>query len=85
MPRDVFNGKNHSGFQWICTLPNWVRARCPCQHRHVHEEIVMIQTGQLDVTIEGKVTRVTPGSVVYVDSNEMHGWKNTGAPERSTS
>ena len=42
----------------------------------------MLQTGMLDVTIEGKVTRVTAGSVVYVNSNEEHGWKNPG-PERA--
>jgi quercetin dioxygenase-like cupin family protein len=48
----------------------------------VHEEIVMLQTGMLDVTIEGKLTRVTAGSVVYVNSNEEHGWKNPG-PERA--
>jgi quercetin dioxygenase-like cupin family protein len=51
-------------------------------HHHVHEEIVMLQTGLLDVTIEGKLTRVTAGSVVYVNSNEEHGWKNPG-PERA--
>jgi len=44
--------------------------------------MVMLQTGQLDITIEGKVTRVGPGSVVYVNSNEEHGWKNPG-PERA--
>ena len=32
-------------------------------HKHVHEEMVMLQTGLLDVTIEGKTTRLTPGSV----------------------
>jgi quercetin dioxygenase-like cupin family protein len=45
-------------------------------HQHVHEEIVMLQTGQLDVTIDGKTTRLTPGSVAYVASNQLHGWKN---------
>ena len=35
--------------------------------------------GTLDVTIEGKTTRLTPGSVAYVASNELHGWKNPGA------
>jgi quercetin dioxygenase-like cupin family protein len=38
----------------------------------------MLQTGTLQVTIEGKVTRVTAGSVVYVNSNEEHGWMNPG-------
>ena len=43
----------------------------------------MLQTGMLDVTIEGKVTRVTAGSVVYVNSNEEHGWKNPGPGARA--
>ena len=46
--------------------------------KHTHEEMVMLQTGELDVTIEGKTTRLTPGSVAYVASNELHGWKNPG-------
>ncbi len=45
-------------------------------HRHEHEEIVMVQSGTIDVTIEGKTTRLTPGSVVYVASNQFHGWRN---------
>jgi quercetin dioxygenase-like cupin family protein len=47
-------------------------------HKHVHEEMVMLQTGELEVTIEGKTTHLTPGSVAYVASNELHGWKNPG-------
>src|SRR4051794_9558546 len=77
--RDVFNGKNHSGFPVDLHITELGPGQMPhAEHRHVHEEIVMLQTGQLDVTIEGKVTRATPGSVVYVNSNEMHGWKNPG-------
>jgi quercetin dioxygenase-like cupin family protein len=30
----------------------------------------------LDVTISGNTTRLTPGSVAFVASNEEHGWKN---------
>jgi mannose-6-phosphate isomerase-like protein (cupin superfamily) len=81
--RDVFNGKNHSGFPVDIHIMNLGPGQAPhASHHHVHEEIVMLQTGVLDVTIEGKVTRVTAGSVVYVNSNEEHGWKNPG-PERA--
>lgn len=81
--RDVFNGKNHSGFPvdlHITELGPGLAPHAP--HHHAHEEIVMLQSGMLDVTIEGKVTRVSAGSVVYVNSNEEHGWKNPG-PERA--
>src|SRR5450759_5318941 len=81
--RDVFNGKNHSGFPVDIHITELGPGQAPhAAHHHVHEEVVMLQTGMLDVTIEGKVTRVTAGSVVYVNSNEEHGWKNPG-PERA--
>ena len=81
--RDVFNGKNHAGFPVDIHITELGPGQAPhASHHHVHEEVVMLQTGQLDVTIEGKVTRVTAGSVVYANSNEEHGWKNPG-PERA--
>src|SRR5450756_1806601 len=81
--RDVFNGKNHTGFPVDIHITELGSGQAPhAAHHHVHEEIVMLQTGMLEVTIEGKVTRVTAGSVVYVNSNEEHGWKNPG-PERA--
>ena len=81
--REVFNGKNHTGFPVDIHITELGSGQAPhAAHHHVHEEIVMLQTGMLEVTIEGKVTRVTAGSVVYVNSNEEHGWKNPG-PERA--
>jgi quercetin dioxygenase-like cupin family protein len=81
--RDVFNGKNHTGFPLDIHITNLGPGQAPhAPHHHVHEEVVMLQTGLLDVTIEGTVTRVAAGSVVYVNSNEEHGWKNPG-PEHA--
>lgn len=48
-------------------------------HHHEYEEMVMMHEGILEVTINGKVTRIGPGSVAYVASNEEHGWKNVGS------
>jgi quercetin dioxygenase-like cupin family protein len=39
----------------------------------------MVQEGTLEVTILDKATRIGPGSVAYVHSNEKHGWKNIGS------
>ena len=81
--RAVFDGKNHSGFPvelHITELGSGMAPHPP--HHHVHEEAVMLRSGQLDVTISGQTTRVTAGSVVYVNSGEEHGWKNPG-PERA--
>ena len=47
-------------------------------HHHEHEEMVMVQNGTIEVTILGKATRLGPGGVGYVASNEEHGWKNVG-------
>jgi quercetin dioxygenase-like cupin family protein len=78
--RAVLNGATHSGFAVEMHLTELGPGQAPhAPHKHVHEEMVMLQTGQLDVTIEGKTTRLTPGSVAYVASNELHGWKNPGA------
>jgi len=38
----------------------------------------MLKDGSLDVTVSGQTTHVTAGSIVYVASNEMHGWRNPG-------
>jgi quercetin dioxygenase-like cupin family protein len=81
--RDVFDGLTHTGSQidiHITSLGPGMMPHAP--HHHSHEEMLMLRNGQLDVTIEGKTTRVTAGSVVYVNSNEEHGWKNPG-PDRA--
>jgi len=81
--RAVFDGKTHTGYPvelHITELGPGLAPHAP--HHHAHEEVVMLRYGQLDVTIEGVTTRATAGSVVYVNSNEEHGWKNPG-PERA--
>jgi quercetin dioxygenase-like cupin family protein len=48
-------------------------------HKHVHEEMALVREGALDVFIEGRGTkRLTAGGLVYVASNQLHGWKNPG-------
>ena len=78
--RDVFDGLTHGGLQVDIHETELAPGMAPhAPHRHIHEEIVMVREGALEVTIEGKVTTATPGSVVYVASNDFHGWKNLGA------
>ena len=38
----------------------------------------MIREGTIEVTIEGKTSRIGPGSVAYVASNQEHGVHNPG-------
>jgi quercetin dioxygenase-like cupin family protein len=77
--RAVFDGLTHSGFHVDLHETELAPGAAPhAPHRHEHEEIVMLREGTLEIAIEGKVTIVGPGSVVYAASNEMHGWKNVG-------
>jgi mannose-6-phosphate isomerase-like protein (cupin superfamily) len=79
----VLDGENHSGFPielHVTELPAGQSPHPP--HQHIHEEIMMIQAGILDATVNGKTQRLTPGSVFYVNSNDEHGVHNPG-PERA--
>ncbi|MGH7125120.1 MAG: cupin domain-containing protein [Stellaceae bacterium] len=77
--RPVLRGETHAGVPielHITELGPGERPHPP--HHHVHEEMVMVKEGTLEVTISGKVTRIGPGGVAYVASNEEHGWSNAG-------
>ena len=78
--RDVFDGLTHTGHQVDIHETELEPGKAPhAPHKHSHEEIVMVREGTLEIMIEGKVTVATPGSVVYVASNDFHGWKNAGS------
>ncbi len=47
-------------------------------HRHSREEFIIIKEGTLDVSINGKVTRAGPGSLLFYASNDLHNVKNAG-------
>jgi mannose-6-phosphate isomerase-like protein (cupin superfamily) len=81
--RAVFDGKTHADYPIELHITELGPGKAPhAPHHHVHEEVLMLRFGQLDVTIEGATTRATAGSVIYVNSNEHHGWVNPG-PERA--
>ena len=77
--RAVLDGKTHGGFpveMHITELGPGLPPHPP--HHHVHEEMIMIREGTLEVTIAGVSKKLGPGSVAYVASNEEHGWRNVG-------
>jgi len=77
--RAVLNGGTHTGYAVEMHITELGPGQAPHPpHRHVHEELLMLQTGQLEVTMNGETRRLTPGSVVFVASNDLHGWKNPG-------
>ena len=75
----VLDGETHSGFPvevHVTELPAGGSPHPP--HKHLNEEMFLIQAGVLDMTVNGKTERLTPGSVGYVNSNELHGVHNPG-------
>jgi quercetin dioxygenase-like cupin family protein len=77
--RAILDGETHTGFAVEMHETELAPGLAPHPpHHHVHEEMMMLREGTMEVTIEGKTTRLGPGSVVFVASNEEHGWKNVG-------
>jgi quercetin dioxygenase-like cupin family protein len=77
--RAVIQGTTHTGFAFDMHMTELAPGEAPHPpHHHVHEEMVMIKDGSLEVTISGKITKLGPGSTAYVASNEEHGWRNIG-------
>lgn len=77
--RDVFDGLTHDGVHVDMHITTLMPGQMPhAPHQHEWEELIMLQTGTLEVTVLGKSTRIGPGSVAYVHSNEEHGWNNVG-------
>ncbi len=77
--RAFFDGETHGGVHvemHETELPPGGAPHPP--HHHVHEEMILIREGTMEVTINGKTARVGPGSAAYVASNEEHGWHNAG-------
>ena len=44
-------------------------------HKHPEEEIMLVTEGSGDFSIEGKITRVGPGSMLYCAADHLHGVK----------
>ena len=77
--RQVLDGLTHENFPIDLHITTLAPGEMPHPaHHHEWEEMIFIQTGTLEVNIKGSVTRIGPGSVAYVASNEEHGWKNVG-------
>jgi quercetin dioxygenase-like cupin family protein len=77
--RQVFNGRSHAGCRVDLHITTLAPGQMPhAAHRHSHDEMIFMQEGTLEVTIEGKAKRIGPGGVAYAWSNNLHGWKNVG-------
>jgi quercetin dioxygenase-like cupin family protein len=78
--RQMFTGATHSGYRVDLHATDLAAGQMPhAPHRHVHEELLVIREGALEVTVKGRTQRLGPGSAVYIASNDEHGWKNVGS------
>ena len=47
-------------------------------HKHPEEEFMLITEGKGEITVDGKLTPVGPGVMMYCAANKLHGIVNTG-------
>ena len=47
-------------------------------HQHPEEEFMVITEGTGEIVVDGKKTKVGPGSMMYCAANKLHGIVNTG-------
>ena len=47
-------------------------------HQHPEEEIMVVTEGSGEISIDGKITKVANGSMMYCGAGTLHGIVNTG-------
>ncbi len=48
-------------------------------HRHPEEEFMTVADGTGEIEVDGAVTQVAPGAVMYCAAEVLHGIRNTGS------
>jgi quercetin dioxygenase-like cupin family protein len=77
--RSILNGVSHFGYHLEVHETTLAPGGSPHPpHRHEHEELLLMMSGTLAVTIEGKTAVIGPGGAAFFHSNELHGARNPG-------
>ena len=77
--RAILRGETYNGCPLEMHMTELAAGQAPHPpHHHVHEEMVILREGTLEVTVAGKTSSVEPGSVIYFASGEPHGMRNPG-------
>ena len=80
--RQMLTGATHAGYRIDLHETALAPGQMPhAPHHHVHEEMLLIREGTLEVTVKDRTERLGPGSAVYIASGEEHGWKNVGSSQ----
>jgi quercetin dioxygenase-like cupin family protein len=77
--RRFFYGHEHSGFKLELhetVLGVGMESHPP--HKHVHDELMIVMEGTVKTYQGGKTDLAEAGSVIFMQSNQMHGVKNGG-------
>src|SRR5689334_12300143 len=77
--RPVLEGETHAGTPVELHMTELAPGQAPHPpHHHLHEELLLMLEGTVEVTIAGKSANLGPGSAAFVRSNDEHGWRNVG-------
>jgi quercetin dioxygenase-like cupin family protein len=77
--RRMFTGKTHTGFKMESHQSDIAPGEVNHPpHMHLREEMMLVRTGLMELTISGKPYRLGPGDVGLIGSNELHNAKNVG-------
>jgi quercetin dioxygenase-like cupin family protein len=77
--RPFFDGKTETGLAISLHETELPPGGAPHPaHHHVHDEIIVVREGTLEVTIAGQSKNLGPGSVAYMASGDPHGVRNAG-------
>lgn len=58
------------------TLEPGLAAHAP--HRHPEEELIILREGKLEALVNETRTQMTPGSILFLAPNDLHGVTNIG-------
>lgn len=77
--RSVFNGVTTRGQRITLHISELAPGQRPHPpERQPHEEVIILREGTLEVTLNGEISMIGPGSVIFSSYNNLSGWKNVG-------